>query len=342
VRILFGIRHDGADAYFRAIAPASVLRYQGIDAYARGVSLEDADEFDLLVLQRQCSPATEIIMRAFQEKGKAVIYDVDDWLFGIPPFWPAYSDYRVRGSGEPTDLLVMHERLLGLADAVTCTGPTLGEKLRAYNDRIYIVPNCVLWADWDVVIPLERNVDGPVIGWFGMPYYWDSWRIIAPAVEQAVFEVGGTLSILGYPEVVATLSPRLAANTFVQLMTVWKQFNHLRRLISTFDVGIAWLEDTPFNRCKSPLKVLQYGAAGVPVVASPMPYSEALGDEYPEQYGIVAPAPDALYRGIVKAATCREPARLRAEAWRLQVFRKHTYETQWRAWEKVIMEGARD
>jgi hypothetical protein len=43
-------------------------------------------------------------------------------------------------------------------------------------------------------------------------------------------------------------------------------------------VGIAPLLDTPFNRCKSNLKLLEYGAVGLPTIASNVtPYKDSPG-----------------------------------------------------------------
>ena len=338
MRVLFGIRNDGADAFYRAVAPASFLRFQGIEAEARGVSLADAADFDILILQRQCSPAAEVIMREFQDRGKPVVYDVDDWLGGIPPFWPAYDDYFVRGQAEPTELLVMHERLLRQADCVTCTGPTLAERMLHFNENVRIVRNCVMMSRWDTLAPLEMQLPGKVVGWFGMPYYWDTWRDLAPALEAVVCEEDAYLSILGFPEVVQMFSQHLAARTFVQPLVRWRDFASMQQLIMSFDVGLAWLHDSPFNRCKSPLKALQLGAAGVPVVASPMPYSEVLSQEYPGQYGQIAETPDVVYECLLEVLNHPEPARLMAAAWQETVWTQHSYETQWRQWESLIVD----
>ena len=52
---------------------------------------------------------------------------------------------------------------------------------------------------------------------------------------------------------------------------------HLYRVaLSELDIGIVPLEDTRFNRCKSALKALEMGAAGVPVIASRLPEFEHL------------------------------------------------------------------
>ena len=37
------------------------------------------------------------------------------------------------------------------------------------------------------------------------------------------------------------------------------------------DFAVAPLVDTPFNRCKSDLKILEYSALGLPVIASDLP-----------------------------------------------------------------------
>lgn len=338
MKILFGVRHDGADGYFRARAPASVLRYNGVETACRGVAFEDADDFDVLVLQQHSSAAAELLVHEFHRKGKKVIYDVDDWLRGMPPYWPAYDAYWERGTGKPTENLLYHERLARAADMVTCTTAPLAEKMLAYNAVVRVVPNCIMWGDWDTVIPMQRSGIRPVVGWFGLPYYWESWAHMADPVERAVEDTGADLAILGYPEVAYMLSDRTLSHTWVEPMTTMRDFGKMRRMIATFDVGIAWVADTPFNRCKSPLRALQYGAAGVPVVASGAAYSEVLSDDYPGQFGKLAATPDELYHAIVDTVRHAAGTGPMVEKWRNHVFEHHSYETQWSNWYNVIVE----
>jgi glycosyltransferase involved in cell wall biosynthesis len=340
MKILFGVRHDGADGYYRAIAPASVLRYNGIETACRGPSFEDADDFDVLVLQRHCSAAAELLVHEFHRKGKKVIYDVDDWLRGMPPYWPAYDTYWERGKGTPTEQLLYHERIARAADMITCTTWSLAEKMLVYKDQehVRVVPNCIMWADWDTVIPMERVNLHPVVGWFGLPYYWHSWSQMVDAVEQAVEDVDADLAILGYPGLTQMLSDQTLARTWIEPMTTMRDFGEMRRMIATFDVGIAWVANTDFNRCKSPLRALQYGAAGVPFVASEAAYGDVLSDNYPGEFGTLASSPNALYHAIVDSIRHPDTERLLADKWRQRVFEHHSYETQWRNWERVILE----
>jgi len=47
-----------------------------------------------------------------------------------------------------------------------------------------------------------------------------------------------------------------------------------------FDIGLAPLRDTPFNHAKSWIKMIEYAAAGVPMIASPAPEYVRLNREY--------------------------------------------------------------
>lgn len=334
MRALFGVRSNAADAYYRAIAPGTMMRYSGYDVEVRRPTVDDADEFDVLVLQRHCDAIAELIMIEFQRKGKPVIYDCDDWLFGLPPTVDGYDDYFLRGRMRPTALLLFHERLLRQADVVTVSTAPLAERLDSYNDDIRVIPNCELWTDWDMLSVPGKEIS-PVIGWMGLPSHWDAWKEIHRAVEIAVRANDAWLVVLGFPEVAMMFSPELRARTVVQPLVPFAEFHKMRQLIMTFDVGLAWLEDTPFSRCKSPLRILQYGAAGVPIVAGHVVYGDLLesGD-----FGTVCHTPQDLTEGLSWALTHPERAKEQAANWQTEVWKHHTYETQWRAWRDLLCE----
>jgi glycosyltransferase involved in cell wall biosynthesis len=80
-----------------------------------------------------------------------------------------------------------------------------------------------------------------------------------------------------------------------------------------WDIGLAPLVDTPFNRCKAPTKYIEYSACNIPVVASNMPvYSQAM----PEGAGELAA--DDWYERISRFldhADCRQHAITAARAY---------------------------
>ncbi len=344
MKVLFGVRNDGPDAYYRATAPASVLRYQGFDVEARVPILgRDAETFDVLVLQRHVTPIAELVMREFQARGKPVVYDTDDWLFGLPPSWPCYGDFFNLGSGAPKPALEFHERMLRRADVVTCPTEALAERLATYNSTVRVVPNCILMGDWDTVTPVGKSIDGPVVGWFGTFNHWDDWREMAGALDAALADTDAWLAVVGFPEVVQLLPERLAKRTLLQPAERFRDFHRVRRLIAAFDVGLAWLSDTPFNRCKSPLKALQYGAAGVPVVASHVVYKDLLLTGSPNgraapPFGYSAGTLEQLVAVIQHVLANPDDARQRAKRWQQAVWEHHSWETQYMRWIEVIEE----
>jgi glycosyltransferase involved in cell wall biosynthesis len=56
----------------------------------------------------------------------------------------------------------------------------------------------------------------------------------------------------------------------------WTSYGKLPEVMQKWDIGIAPLQDIPFNRAKSEIKALQYWAFGMPVVASGIPPYEPL------------------------------------------------------------------
>ena len=98
---------------------------------------------------------------------------------------------------------------------------------------------------------------------------WIGQRSTLPSLEQA----GDALAAA------AGASPgiklRVVSDCFPQLPGVdverrtWDQTSEVRDL-ATGDIGVSWLPDDAWSRGKCGLKVLQYMAAGLPVVANPI------------------------------------------------------------------------
>ncbi len=71
-----------------------------------------------------------------------------------------------------------------------------------------------------------------------------------------------------------------------------KPFQELPAYLAHVDVGLVPLLDTPYNRASSPLKVLEYLAAGLPVVTSVNPVTLEWQRAHPETVWLVAPGGD--------------------------------------------------
>ncbi|TSA39472.1 hypothetical protein D4Q85_01055 [bacterium] len=347
---VLAVASDTADAYYRANAPFGVLNYRTRDEYRVVASAKGAPVHDVLFL-RQCTDVDSLALAdRYLSKGKPVVYDVDDLLTEIPPSWPCYGQYRDSGTDGMLPALRAHKMLLETATLVTCASSRLARRLRAMTPAPVVhLPNCVMMAEWDMIAPKAVRLDGPVLGWFGTGNHWDDWGEIVGAVDEALEEVGGYLALLGAPELVRFFPERLQKRTKTSNLVPMKQCGEIRQMIKVFTVGLAWCTDRlEANRCRSPLKAIQYGAAGVPVVASQAVYGEQLegwdaaGGVGPlfHEYGYTVNSTASLVPVLEMALTV-DVGNAKPRRWQEQVWQHHSYEQQATRW-AAVFEKARE
>ncbi len=330
MRVMAATRRDAA-SYYRITAPFSLLKYRGVDVTIGIPVVSEAQEYDVLWLQQHADPEAELLARVYHDAGKLVVYDVDDWLFDLPPSWPSYDHFFNRGTGQPTARLHYHERLIRMADLVTTTTGYLAGKLRTRfpDNQVEILPNYVMAGDWEM-LPRERHtLDGPVLMWFGTTNHWDDLCEIAPAIDRALAEVNGHFGLIGAPELAIGFPARLRARTLLHPLVSMERFAETRLLICTGDVGLAWVSDRlESSRCRSPLKTLQYGAAGIPLVASETVYGDLREDLF------FLTDLMRLEDTLVSALVQRDQGL--ARAWQAKVYSEYSYETQACRWLDVL------
>ena len=341
IRVLASRNGRNAAVYYRMQAPLSVCAYRwGIEAELKRPDVGDAETFDVLWLQQPTSSHELIVARQFKEAGGTVIVDCDDFLPALPPSWPCYSNYF--NNAEARRTLLYHKMTVDVADCLTVPTDEMAQAVAESDfygidgSKVHVLPNCVLAGDWDTLLPTGHNVQGQVVGWFGTDNHWDDLQEIVLAIDEALEETGASLAILGYPDVVGSFPDRMKERTYVHLpVDINRDFKNMRRMIMAFDLGVAWCTDRlTTNRLRSPLKALQYGAAGVPVVASRAVYG-TLSDFS----GLVVDSPADLTEKIVWAlGEGKAQMRERANRWHGEVMKRHTYETQAHRWLDLVNE----
>ena len=155
---------------------------------------------------------------------------------------------------------------------VTAGNETLADFARRHTDRVTVLPTVV-----DTDASLVRHTHeraGPVrVGWLG------SDRSIRETLLPYLPMLARLRDALGFELVIVTkprpeLPPELGAWRWVE----WNPESETR-IAELIDVGIMPLVDEPFQRGKCGLKLLQYMAAGLPAVASPVGINvQLLGD----------------------------------------------------------------
>ncbi len=208
---------------------------------------------DVVILQRKLLSVMQIgILRS---AARRIVFDLDDALF--------HRDRDQEGRFVRWKLVARFWATMRAADLVIVGNDFLRRQAEVYVDpaRIRVVPTCVDPSRY----PLARHEAvgaGVRLAWIGQA-----------CTLQGMTGVGACLSAAGRAAQGLTL--RLVCDTRIDVENLnvelcpWSVASEARDLAAA-DIGISWLADIPFNRGKCGLKVLQYMAAGLPVVANPI------------------------------------------------------------------------
>ncbi len=207
-----------------------------------------------VILQRRLLRPLELFL--LRRTVKHLIYDVDDALF-------LRNSYSPKGLEHPGRLR-RFAALVGACDAVIAGNSFLAEQARRYAavDRVHVIPTCVdpqRYRPRQQPAPKERTLE---LVWVGSASTLQGLEQVRPLLEEIGKSVPG-----------ARL--KLVCDRFLSLRSLpvvecpWSEAGEAEA-IATADVGISWVPDDLWSRGKCGLKVLQYMAAGLPVVTNPV------------------------------------------------------------------------
>jgi glycosyltransferase involved in cell wall biosynthesis len=319
---------DGV-GYYRMRLPLDELARRGHAVEYRGVLPWRAGRrpsSHVLVGQRISNAGPSVQWQAAAGDVRRV-FELDDDLLNVDPASERarafYSDPAVRG------------RLLAnlrSADAVTVSTDYLAGVVRGeygVTVPVHVLPNCLDRAVLDLD-PVDQS--GPVtVGWAGSDTHRGDFEHVRRPLRRWFArhpEVAFQCMGVAYGYLVDRPDPERP------WMPVWDDPVAYMRCLD-WQIGIAPLANTQFNRCKSALKALEYAARGIVVVASDVePYRRFVrhgetgflvsrGHEWAE-------ALDALVRDDELRAKMAAAARAHAAEWIINQH-IHLWEAAYRA-----------
>ena len=247
---------------FRYLLPSELRRYSPDVIVWHRVSIVEKADLDLLRELRN-------------QRGTRLVFDLDDNLLDL------------EGHGERASYEAMSESVrvsIALADEVwTSTSRLAARAARETSAVINVLPNVLdpeLWAAVPSPSAVPRRGQPLRLLYMGTRTHDADFALLEQALTLLQAQRPGCfeLSVVGVrtragvaPGWLRTLDPPPHVGASYPAFVAW--FSQL----SGFDLGVAPLMSSPFNDCKSPIKVLDYAAIGLPTLASSVPaYTDSL------------------------------------------------------------------
>ena len=257
-RVLFLVAGAGeASCRFRVLQYLPHLQRRGIATHVADLHvplgrrrrlLLSAAEYDVVCVHRVLLTAIE--QRWLQRVAPRYIFDFDDAIMFRDSQRQRFVSWQRRHR---------FARMVAGAHRVIAGNRYLADAAFRYTDRVTVIPTAIDLTPYPN--PPHRSRD-PVIGWIGTRANLMYLRAVLPALAR--------LSRTR-PEI--TL--KIVADDFFDgphlriIKKPWSLEDEVAD-VTSFQVGIMPLPDDPWTRGKCAVKILQYFAAAVPVVCSPV------------------------------------------------------------------------
>jgi glycosyltransferase involved in cell wall biosynthesis len=242
----FGRNEAGASQFLRDPA-------QAVTSERRLVALARARPATLF-LSREASPLSKgSIEERLLRSAAHGVYDIDDALHAVSRgrlFEAMFSKAAKATSAARA------------ADVVIAGNEYLAEWASQWNTDVRLIPTCVEPRDYRRKENYEVG-EVPRIVWMGTPSGEPYMLDIAPALLEIHRQLGATLTVIGAGD--RDLGPLEAIVERVP----WS-LDLVHRRLADFDLGLMPLRNTAYEQGKCAYKLLEYGAAGVPFVGSPV------------------------------------------------------------------------
>lgn len=246
--------------HYRVIQPFKALKQAGCIEGLLADGLPSVIELqryapDTIILQRQIGDERLDAMRRMQQFSSAFkVYELDDYL----PNLPMKSAYR---QAMPKDVLKSLRRGLGYVDRLVVSTPALAEALAGLHEDIRVLGNRLPVPWWADVRPGQRRASRkPRVGWAGGAGHTGDLEMIAGVVRELADEVEWVFMGMCPDSLRPYIHEFRPGVAIEQYPTALAGLN--------LDLALAPVEQNLFNECKSNLRLLEYGACGVPVICS--------------------------------------------------------------------------
>lgn len=222
------------------------------------------------------------VLARLQKTSIPFIVDVDDY-WALPTNHLLYPQWQQRQMQRRIELALAN------ATAVTTTTPHLAAQIKRLNKNVVIAPNAID-TNQPQFIPRPTRAENVRVGWVGGLCHTDDIPLLQRGIQRLYSEKelqrSFTIHLCGYSpqnfdvwgyyeDVFTAGQPRANYHR-----VPGRDVRNYATLYNGLDVCLVPLADTSFNRCKSPLKLIEAGWFKKPCITSAVyPYT-LLGQHY--------------------------------------------------------------
>jgi len=249
---------DSLAARYVADPRGTKLRYYTSIVWRRLRDLVRLRDFDVVFLQRDflvhSFPVLELITSVIHPR---LVLDVDDAIHLLPAGKRPHVLFRILHDARKT------ERVARRSAHVIAGNEVIADHVRGHARALTVIPTSIDLSSYPVRTQSQIAACRlPVIGWIGSPGTAHYLRTILPALDR--------LALKGTRFILRTVGGAVAGGgRFSCESRPWCLDKEVADVCS-FDIGVMPLTDDAWSRAKSGTKLLQYLAAQVPAVASPV------------------------------------------------------------------------
>jgi glycosyltransferase involved in cell wall biosynthesis len=221
-------------------------------------------DIDVVIMQRiMHRQLTEDLMSP-KNRNKLVINDLDDWYWGLHRDNLAYQ--RLQENADSDETLDYYKSNIKLSDVVVVSTPFLFSKMAHEfsigSDKVHMIENRV---DTDKYKRKPISSKKPILGWVGSTLHRSmDLEILQDSLSDGEYRMHHT-GYAGGP----TMASKIGIDPGrVTTSPMFDPYQYGQKAFTSFDVGLAPLNDVPFNHAKSWIKAIEYAAAGIPFVCS--------------------------------------------------------------------------
>jgi glycosyltransferase involved in cell wall biosynthesis len=245
---LDGLSRDGFDT--------EVFLAGGLNPRRRLELLRRARAADVIFIQKKLFHP--IFLPLIGMANSNIVFDYDDAAFAVEP-WENRPRGMAPGSASSVRRL---KAILKRARTVVAGNEYLASYARKYNRNVRVLPTPVNTGGTAETGSRDKRDGGLRVGWLGTSKNLYYLKHVQAGIDEALNKFpGAKLSVLSNAEIELGATPVENVRWSPENEAGW---------LGSIDVGVMPLEDDGWSRGKCAFKLLQYMAAGLPTVSSPV------------------------------------------------------------------------